>query len=47
MSYYVRRYKVRLGEEFISHMRDNDWQVKTNAQELEQEQPLVDGQPLW
>ena len=47
LSYYVNRYKVRLSEEFIAHMRENDWQVKIDTRNIENEHIEVGNKSLW
>lgn len=47
LSYYVRNYKLKLPEEFIKTMQQNDWKVRIKIEDLDFSNIEVDGIKLF
>ena len=47
LSYYVRNYKLKISDEFIETMEQNNWRVPITADEIDYETLTIDGQPLF
>ncbi len=47
LSYYVRNYKLKLPEEFIKTMQQNDWKVRIKIEDLDFSDIEVDGIKLF
>ena len=46
LSYYVRRYNLKLDSAFIKTMKENDWKIPIRKDELDYSSILLDGNPL-
>lgn len=43
LSYYVRNYMLKLDDEFLKSMRDNDWKVQITFEELNFDEISIEG----
>ncbi|MCR4597550.1 MAG: hypothetical protein K5678_00790 [Acetatifactor sp.] len=43
LAYYVRKYNVKLPEEFISAMRDSNWIVPVKLDDMNYDEIVIDG----
>lgn len=47
LSYYVRNYHIGIDHDFLNHMRENNWSISFNPDNIENEHVSVDGITLW
>lgn len=47
LSYYVKNYNLKLPDEFIETMRNNNWEVKLSLEDLDYDEIEVDGIKLF
>ena len=43
LAYYVKNYNLKLPDEFISTMKDNDWKVSKTIEDMDFEKIVIDG----
>ncbi|MCR5627408.1 MAG: hypothetical protein K6F99_08820 [Lachnospiraceae bacterium] len=47
LAYYVKNYNLKLPDEFISTMKDNDWQISKTIDDMNYDEIVIDGVKMF
>ncbi len=47
LAYYVKNYNLKLPEEFISTMKQNNWQISKTMEDMDCEEIVIDGVKMF
>ncbi len=47
LAYYVKNYRLKLSDEFIKTMVDNDWSIPIKLEDIDFDSLTIDGKPIF